>query len=36
MEFADVYIWVKANQWWLWALVPLAIVVIIIRAGSVR
>jgi len=33
---ADVYIWIKDNSWWLWGLVPFAIVVMILRSASVR
>lgn len=33
---ADIYIWFLQNKWWLAAVVPFVIVILLIRSASVR
>lgn len=36
ITLADIYVWITHNSWWLWMLVPFAIIIFIVRAASVR
>lgn len=33
---ADIYIWARDNGWWLVALIPVVVVIIIVRSLSPR
>jgi hypothetical protein len=36
VQVADIYVWFTHNTWWLWALVPLIVIIVIMRSASVR
>lgn len=31
MDFADVWLWIVANKWWLFAIAPFVAAIIIVR-----